>query len=131
MSPERCVIVDRMTGLKAGSLYPALVSQPSRARLECTVGVALGVLVFTVGVVMPSPWFRLLSVVGAAWVVIALGVMMGTSDWDAKSAVARRRLVWATHWCGLLPLVLVAAGMEGASVGSVTPVDPEDFGDPQ
>jgi hypothetical protein len=128
--PEPYLVVDRMNRVRLGGLYPVSVSQPSRARLECVVGVGLAGLVLIVGVVMPSPWFRLLIVAGAAWAAIALGVIMATSDWNAKSSGARRRLVWASHCCGLLPLLL-AIGTEGATVGSGMPVDPQDFGDPE
>jgi hypothetical protein len=104
------------------------VSQPSRARLECLLGVALGGLLLTIGVFMPLPWLHVMTVAGAIWAVSALGVMIGTSAWDTKSPVQRRRLVWASHWCGLLPLVL-AIGTEGAAVGSGTSIDSDDFSD--
>jgi hypothetical protein len=110
--------------------YPVSVSQPSRARLECGVGAALAGFVLVVGVVMPSPWFRLLIVAGAAWAAIALSVIIATNDWNAKSSMARRRLVWQSHCCGLLPLLL-AIGTEGATAGLGMPIDPQDFGDPE
>jgi hypothetical protein len=104
------------------------VTEASFARLECLVGIALGGLAVTAGAVLPSPWFRLLIVVGAVWAVIALALLMGTTDWDAKSASSRRRLVWGAHWCGVFP-VFLAAGVGGASVGSGTSLDPEDLRD--
>jgi hypothetical protein len=96
--------------------------------LECGVGIALGVLSLTVGVVGPSPWFRLLIVAGVAWAASGFGVLNATRDWDNKSVKTRRRLVRTSHWCGLFP-VLLGIGIAGTTAGLGSSLDPDDLGD--
>jgi hypothetical protein len=98
------------------------MAQPFRARLEALVGVALGALVITIGAYLPGV-FHLLLVPGIGWAAASAGVLAATAGWGHMPVSRRRRVVMASHLCGLFPVVLMAAGPPGGTV-----FDPDDLG---
>ena len=94
--------------------------QPLFARLECVLGMILGIAAL-LAAASSSGWIRLLAVPGAAWIVCSGFILVGTFGWDDRSVAHQHRFVLFAHAIVILPFVLEIAVVAPWSPVSIEP----------